>query len=163
MQARPGNVLSSPGAQPVFQITLSPALWNLSIQKPLEEERFQRERKGWGRSACFSVLSAIPALWHGLHFLTPTFPSYRHPTPLLGSEPNLSCPVTPTRCYGVEGGAQCQGFIRANEGSALQMPVQDTGGYRTAHSPHHNLGHSVPSSLSLAEESRATPSEEREI
>lgn len=47
MQARPGNVLSSPGAHPVFQITLSPALWNLSIKKPLEEERFQRERKGW--------------------------------------------------------------------------------------------------------------------
>lgn len=113
----------------------------------------------------FSILSAAPALLHGPHFLTPTLPSYRYPIPLLGSGPNLSCPLTPTRCCRAEGGAQCQGFIRANEGSALQMPVRDMGEDQDCpQHPHHNLGHSAPSSPSPAEEQKATPlAEERDL
>lgn len=64
----------------------------------------------------------------------------RHP--LLGCGSNLSCPLIPSPPPGAAGqrGAQCQGFIRANEGSALQMPVQDTGKYQNHPQPlHHGL------------------------
>ncbi|XP_014391711.1 PREDICTED: vegetative cell wall protein gp1-like [Myotis brandtii] len=62
--------------------------------------------------------------------------------------PTSAAPSSPPGAAG-QRGAQCQGFITANEGSALQMPVQDTGEDPDRLQPHQDLGPSAPSSPSL--------------
>ena len=85
---------------------------------------------------------AILALLCDPHCLTPTLPSWRHAIPSWAVGPTLAAPLSPNPHQVLQGrgGHSAKGFIRANEGSALQMPVQDTGKYQNHPQPlHHGL------------------------